>query len=89
MAYGATTRPSPASPSTTAVEGVSCTIDKFGVALIRPASHKRTYPLKRATPCESMPRKSAAIKTLVAVDASFAEQPMAKKTDSVKLYNCW
>jgi hypothetical protein len=35
-----------------------------------------------------MPRKSAAIKTLVAVDASFAEQPMAKKTDSVKLYNC-
>ena len=42
IANGATTSPSPPSPSTTAVEGDSWMIRMSGTALMRPASHKRT-----------------------------------------------
>ena len=69
MTNGATTKPSPLSPSTDAVLGVSWTIFMFGFALIRPISQSRTYPGSFMTPWESTPRKSAEIRTSAATSA--------------------
>ena len=44
MANGATTKPRPLSPSTTAVEGVSCTTRMAGSRVHRCTSQRRIYP---------------------------------------------
>src|SRR5262245_17077964 len=56
----------------------------IGLALMRLASHSLTYPDNRASPCESIPRRSADNNTSVASLASASGQPIFLNTDNAK-----
>src|SRR5256714_1589641 len=88
FALGPTTRPSPLPPSTVAVLGDSRTIVTFAFGSMRPSVNMSKYECSRATPCESMPRRSAACSTVAAVRASSSGTPKWRKTRTVKSNSC-
>src|SRR6267143_4473897 len=88
FACGPTTRPRPLPPSTVAVLGDSRTIVTFAFGSMRPSVSMSKYEWSRATPCESMPRRSAACRTVAAVRASPPGTPRCSKTRTVNSKSC-
>src|SRR6267378_4083223 len=88
FALGPTTRPSPLPPSTVAVLGDSRTMVTFAFGSMRPSVNMSKYECSRATPCESMPRRSAACSTVAAVRASSSGTPKWRKTRTENSKSC-
>src|SRR6267378_4238555 len=88
FAFGPTTRPRPLPPSTVAVLGDSRTMVTFAFGSMRPSVSMSTYECSRATPCESMPRRSAVSRTVAAVRASSSGTPKWRKTRTENSKSC-
>src|SRR5439155_8569731 len=88
FAFGPTTRPRPLPPSTVAVLGDSRTIVTFALGSMRPICSSSKYEWSRATPWESIPRRSAACRTVAAVRASSSGTPRCVKTRTENSKSC-